>query len=407
MQHLLEEIKVLDAATFLAGPAAATILADFGAYVIKIEPPGGDAYRKLVRGYSVPYHWLLTGRNKKSLVVDLSQNAGQALIHKLIAKVDVMTTNFMPNQLEKYKLEYERLKTINARLIYAHITGYGTKGAEANRRAFDITGWWARSGLMDFIRGKGQKPLAPAPGMGDHCTATALFGAIMAGLYRRERTGEGSHVSTSLAANGVWANGMAVQGVMAGFDLGAYRQAHHYPGPLADVYECADGRFLVFSMLNGVREYPQLAKALDCEAWLEDERFANLHQVTVHQDAFRAVLSERLLELPLDEVVQRLERANVTHSKVQPMSELPKDTQLRQNDIIIDTPHQGSDYKQTVNSPIFVREAPKKPPRRAPEVGADSLDVLRDLDFAEQDIQAWVRAGIVHQATNTQALNTA
>jgi len=274
VEHLLEDITVIDAATFLAGPGAATILADYGADVIKIEPPGGDGYRKLVGAYPVPYHWLLTSRNKRSLVLDLSKDAGQALMHQLIGKADVFTTNFLPSQLQKYNVTYDTLKGINPRLIYAHISGYGTQGAEAERRAFDVTGWWARSGIMEFIRAPGQTPLPMAPGMGDHCTATAFFGCIMTGLYRREKTGEGSFVSTSLAANGVWANGMALQGVVAGNNVGTYRQKKGWPNPFTDCYACADGAYLVLAVINTAREYPQLIEALECQHWLDDPRFA-------------------------------------------------------------------------------------------------------------------------------------
>ena len=191
MEHFLEDLVVVDAATFLAGPGAATMLGDFGAKVIKIEPPSGDGYRGLVGRYPVPYHWLLTSRNKESLALDLSKDSGQALLHQVIAKADVMTTNFMRSQLERYQLTYPTLKAINPRLVFGHITGYGDEGPEADRRAFDVTGWWARSGMMEFVRDPDQTPLMPAPGMGDHSTATALFGAIMSGLYKRERTGEG------------------------------------------------------------------------------------------------------------------------------------------------------------------------------------------------------------------------
>lgn len=148
---------MVDAASYLAGPGAATILGDFGANVIKVEPPGGDGYRKLVGTYSVPYHWLLTSRNKRSLAVDLSKEAGQKVIHGLVAKADVLTTNFLPKQLVKYDLQYEALKAINPRLIYAHVSGYGT------------------------------------------------------------------------------------QGVIAGNDLGVYRQQRGWPNPFTDAYECSDG----------------------------------------------------------------------------------------------------------------------------------------------------------------------
>ena len=146
MQHLLEDVTVIDAATYLAGPGASTILADFGANVIKIEPPGGDGYRALVGAYPVPYHWLLMSRNKRSLALDLNKDAGRALMHQLVARADVLTTNFLNAQLTKYHLDYETLRQINPRLIYAHISGYGLEGPDAERRAFDVTGWWARSG---------------------------------------------------------------------------------------------------------------------------------------------------------------------------------------------------------------------------------------------------------------------
>ena len=135
-------------------------------------------------------------------------------MHRLVRGADVFLTNFIGTQLAKYELEYDRLKELNPRLIYAHISGYGTEGPEVQRRAFDATAWWARSGLMEFIRGQGVDPVTSAPGMGDQATSMSLFAAIMTGLYRREKTGEGALVSTSLIANGVWSNGMALQGVL-------------------------------------------------------------------------------------------------------------------------------------------------------------------------------------------------
>ena len=201
MGYMLEDIRVIDAASFLAGPGAATVMADFGADVIKIEPPNGDGYRALVGKYPVGYHWQLTSRNKRSLALDLTTEDGQALLHKLVEDADVILTNFLDDQLQRFQMTYEQLKAINPRIIFAQLTGYGMQGPEVARKAFDITAWWARSGMMDFIRDSGQTPLAAAPGMGDHSTAMSMYGAIMTGLFRRERTGVGCHVSTSLVAN--------------------------------------------------------------------------------------------------------------------------------------------------------------------------------------------------------------
>ena len=402
MQHLLEDVTVIDAATYLAGPGASTILADFGANVIKIEPPGGDGYRALVGAYPVPYHWLLTSRNKRSLALDLNKDAGRELMHQMVTRADVLTTNFLNAQLTKYHLDYETLRQINPRLIYAHISGYGLEGPDAERRAFDVTGWWARSGLMEFVRAPGQKPQPMSPGMGDHCTATALFGCIMTGLYRREKTGEGSFVSTSLAANGVWANGMALQGVIAGNDVGTYRQSKGWPNPFTDAYQCSTGEYLVLAVINTQREYPELAKALDRDAWLTDERFSSVPAIMQHRPAFREAMDEAFAQFSYVEASERLEAAGVTFSRVIPMGEVPDDEQMRANGIIVETNDEGEGYELTIGSPINVREAPKRAPRRAPEIGQDSVAVLRELDFEDGYIQQLLDAQVIFAAADAE-----
>jgi len=395
MENFLEDLVVVDAATFLAGPGAATMLGDFGAKVIKIEPPSGDGYRGLVGRYPVPYHWLLTSRNKESLALDLSKDSGQALLHQVIAKADVMTTNFMRSQLERYQLTYPTLKAINPRLVFGHITGYGDEGPEADRRAFDVTGWWARSGMMEFVRDPDQTPLMPAPGMGDHSTATALFGAIMSGLYKRERTGEGCHVSTSLAANGVWANGMALQGVAAGNDLAEHRQQAGWVNPLSAAYGCADGSYLVLTMINTAREYPQLCAALGHPEWLQDERFSDIRQAMRNRGDLQQMISDAFAQIDYAEAARRLDDEGITYSKVQTMSEVLVDPQLRAAGIVIETGDTQGDYELTISSPINMVGEVKKAPQRAPDIGANSLSVLRELDFAEDYIQSLIGAGIV------------
>ena len=400
MEHFLEDLIVVDAATFLAGPGAATMLGDFGAKVIKIEPPSGDGYRGLVGRYPVPYHWLLTSRNKESLALDLSKDSGQALLHQLIKKADVMTTNFMRGQLERYQLTYPTLKAINPRLVFGHITGYGDEGPEADRRAFDVTGWWARSGMMEFVRDPEQIPLMPAPGMGDHSTATALFGAIMSGLYKRERTGEGCHVSTSLAANGVWANAMALQGVAAGNDLAEHRQKAGWVNPLSAAYGCADGSFLVLTMINTAREYPQLCDALGHPEWLQDERFSDIRQAMRNRGDLQQMISGAFAQLDYADAARRLDDQGITYSKVQTMSEVLADPQLRAAGIVIETGDTQGDYELTISSPINVVGEAKKAPQRAPDIGANSLSVLRELDFDEDYIRSLVGAGVVVDGSN-------
>ena len=403
MDHFLQDLVVVDAATFLAGPGDATMLGDFGATVIKIEPPSGDGYRGLVGRYPVPYHWLLTSRNKQSLAVDLRKDAGQQLFHEVIAKADVMTTNFMPSQLQRYNMTYPTLSAVNPRLVFAHITGYGDEGPETDRRAFDVTGWWARSGMMEFVRDPGQTPLMPAPGMGDHSTATALFAAIMSGLYKRERTGQGCRVSTSLAANGVWANGMALQGVIAGNDLATHRQDKGWVNPLSAPYGCADGSYLVLTMINTSREYPQLCQALGHPEWLQDERFADIAQAMRNRDLLQQMITDAFAQFDYQEAAKRLDEQGITYGKVQTMTEVLEDEQFRAAGIVVETGDTQGDFDLTISSPINISGETKKAPKRAPDIGADSLSVLRQLDFQEAYIQELVQAEVVVDGSNSAA----
>ena len=204
-------LKVIDCASWIAGPAAATILSDFGAEVIKIEPPGaGDPWRASapVPGKVTDYWWQLTSRNKRSLAIDLKHPEGLAVLHRLIGSTDVFITNFPLPVRERLKIAAADLLAINPRLVYGSITAYGEAGAEAARTGFDATAYWARTGLMDMVRATPEtEPVRSMPGMGDHPTATALYAAIVTALYRREKTGRGGVAQTSLLQNGLWANG--------------------------------------------------------------------------------------------------------------------------------------------------------------------------------------------------------
>jgi formyl-CoA transferase len=264
---IFEGLKVLDCASFIAAPAAATVLSDFGAEVIKIEPPGaGDPYRNLpnLPGYPRSEHnfaWLLESRNKRSLALDLSKPEGQAVLHRLARDADVFITNFPPEVRGRLGISWTELAPLNPRLIYASFTGYGEKGEEANKPGFDSNAYWARSGLMDLVRAdESTTPARSVAGMGDHPCAMALYGAIVTALYRRERTGKGSHVRSNLMANGVWANGVLAQARLCGAKFSERRSREHALKAVTNHYKCRDGRWLILSLLNEERQWPALAK---------------------------------------------------------------------------------------------------------------------------------------------------
>src|SRR5215470_13345892 len=190
----LAGLKVLDISSFIAAPAAAVVLGDWGADVIKVESPEGDPNRRIMHDSSnypkaeVNYPWLMDSRNKRSVVLDLKNPDGRAALDKLIAASDVLICNFPPPVRDKLRLGYEDAKRVNPRLIYASLTGYGETGPDRDRPGFDVTAYFARSGILDAQRYEGGPPGVPVPAQGDRSTAMTIVSAIMIGLYRRERT---------------------------------------------------------------------------------------------------------------------------------------------------------------------------------------------------------------------------
>src|SRR5262250_1330000 len=278
--HLLGGLRVIDAASFIAGPVAATILADLGADVIKLEPPAGDPYRHRTGGPGVPespynYRWIVDNRTKRGLAVDLRAAEGRAVLHRLVARADVFVTNTPLDSRARLGIRWEDLAPLNPRLVYASITAYGERGEEAPRTGFDSTALWARTGLMDLVRQSPDSPPSRSlPGMGDHPTGVSLFAAIMTALYRRERTGRGSMVSTSLMANGLWWNAIQVQAALCGAPVEPRPPREEAASALANLYRCADGRWFLLNVLNEDRDWPGLLKALGHVELGEDPRFA-------------------------------------------------------------------------------------------------------------------------------------
>src|SRR5215472_10603818 len=304
--HLLEGITVLDTASWVAGPAAATLMADFGAEVIKIEPPGGDSYRDFVNAAGMPtsdvnYPWLLSSRNKKSVVLDLATEDGREVLLSLVRGADVLVSNYTTARARRLRLTWEELAAVNPRLVFASITGYGNTGADADKLGFDINAWWARSGLMDLVRSVDALPSGSMPGMGDHPTAMALLAGIMMALFRRERTGRGGRVSTSLLANGAWANGIMIQAILCGATFQPKRPRDRARNPLGNLYQSRDGRWFLLTIMREEREWPRLARGIGRPELLDDPRFATSAARRQHSAALIAILDEVFAEKDWEE----------------------------------------------------------------------------------------------------------
>lgn len=396
---IFDGLKVLDCASFIAAPAAATVLSDFGADVIKIEPPGaGDPYRNLPNLPGYPrsehnYSWMLEARNKRSLALDLSKPEGQAVLHRLAAQADVFITNMPPQVRQKLGITHDHLAPHNERLIYASFTGYGEKGEEANKPGFDSNAYWARSGLMDLVRAdEHTTPARSIAGMGDHPCAMAFYGAIVTALYQRERTGKGSHVSSNLMANGVWAASVLAQAKLAGAKFGERRPRERALNAVTNHYQCKDGRWMILSLLNEDRQWPTLARCLGREDLVADPRFAEKKDRHANSLELIKIFDEVFATRPLAEWRKILDGNGLVFGVVGILDDIPNDRQMIDNEVLVPF---VNDTMLTINSPIWVDGAKKVQPRKPPALGEHSDEILRNAGYDDAAIGKLRAAGAV------------
>jgi crotonobetainyl-CoA:carnitine CoA-transferase CaiB-like acyl-CoA transferase len=400
---LLAGLRVIDGASFIAGPVATTILADFGADVIKIEPPDGDPYRHRTAGPGVPespfnYRWIVDNRTKRGLALDLREPDGRVVLHRLVERADVFVTNAPLDSRARLGTRWEDLASLNPRLIYASITAYGERGDEAPLTGFDATALWARTGLMDLVKPFPDSPPARSlPGMGDHPTGVSLFAAIMTALYRRERTGRGTMVSTSLLANGVWWNAIQVQAALCGARVGPRPPREDAASALANVYRCADGRWFLLNVLNDDRDWPRFLRAVQRPDLGDDPRFATTPARRANARALVPILDTVFGSRPWGEWQTILTEHTLTFGVVGTVDDARTDRQMVASGALlpIDDPRAGAPL--TVASPLWLEGAGKAPPRLAPELGEHSVEILHEIGYGDAEIAQLLDSRVVVQ----------
>ncbi|MGH7065652.1 MAG: CaiB/BaiF CoA transferase family protein [Stellaceae bacterium] len=397
-ERVFDGLKVIDCASFIAGPAAATVMSDFGAQVVKIEPPGaGDPYRRRATppngpGLAGNPGFVLDGRNKRSLALDLRQADGRAVLYRLAAEADVFITNYPPPVRRRLGITYEELAPLNRRLIYASFTGYGETGPEADKPGFDATAWWARSGLMHLVRaGEEASPARSLPGMGDHPSAMGTYGAIVTALYRRERTGKGAYVGSSLLANGLWANGCSVQAALCGEKVVPQPPRERGVNALRLHYRCRDNRWLLLSIAADEWRWEKFKACLASPA-LDDPRFLTHALREEHVGLLIPILDEVFMRRDQAEWRRILDEAGLIFGVVADMDKIDADEQILASRALVPFTDGSS---LTVNSPLWIDGEEKLPPRPAPTVGQHSAEILREMGYAEPEIGAMREAGTI------------
>jgi crotonobetainyl-CoA:carnitine CoA-transferase CaiB-like acyl-CoA transferase len=404
--NIFSGLKVVDFASFIAGPSAAVILSDFGAEVIKVESPSGDMWR---HGHQIPpqpqatdaYPWHLANRNKRGITLDLKSPSAAQVLEKLVKWADVLIVNTPHPARKKLKLEYDDVVQWNPRLIYADVTGFGEKGPDASLPGFDITSYWARSGLLSMTRDAGAPPTWPVAGSGDNATAVGIYSGIVTALYRRERTGKGSYVTTSLLAEGIWSASVSIQAALCDAKFFAPHDRKNPANAALNVYRAADDTWFV--LLVTPDKLVALAKAIDRTDLLTDPRFSDPAKLVQNMPQLAAILDEVFSSKPMAHWYDAFNGVHITFGAVRGPQEVIKDPQLRANDIVVPLEGAGGKLTSTISSPIQVHGVAKVAARRGPALGEHNEEILKQLGFSTTDIDGLYASGTVPKAKERAA----
>jgi crotonobetainyl-CoA:carnitine CoA-transferase CaiB-like acyl-CoA transferase len=396
----MQGIKVVEIGVWVAGPAAGGVLADWGADVVKIEPPGlGDPARSFssMLGADLPFNPIFENdnRSKRSIVIDLQQAEGRDLALALLDHADVFVTNVRQAALRRLGLDPETLLARDPRLVYGAITGYGLEGPDADRAAYDIAGFWARSGIAAALTSPGQHPPFQRGGMGDHNAGLSLAGGISAALFARERSGRGQLVSTSLLRTGLYTLSFDLSvAVRFGVPIAA-ADRKTMGNPAINCYRDRDGRWFWIVGLEGERHWPPLARAVGHPEWLEDPRFA--------KPAERAANAALLIE-QLDAIFATRTRdewgaifdaeQDLWWAPVQSSEEVLADPQVEAGGGFVDVPD-GATTTRLPATPVDFAGTPWEPRAMAPAHGAHTDEILAELGRDAGQIAELRERGVV------------
>lgn len=396
----MDGVKIVEMGVWVAGPAAGGVLADWGADVIKIEPPGmGDparSFTKMLGGdldINPPFE--MDNRSKRSIVLDVGQPEGKAIALELLDEADVFITNIRPAALARLGLDPATLLARNKRLIYGAITGYGMAGPDRDRAAYDIAAFWARSGIANALTPPGANPPFQRGGMGDHGAGMSLAGAISAALFAREKSGKGQLVSTSLLRHGIYTMSfdLAINLRFGVEIMGADRKT--MGNPTVNSYQDKDGRWFWVVGLEGDRHWPPLARAVGHPEWIDDERFATMATRAQNATDLIKALDEIFATKSRDEWAEIFEtEEDFWWAPVQNFGEVLADPQVHAAGGLVEVP---DDVGTTLlpSSPVDFDDTPWAPRSMAPSHGEHTDDVLSETGRSADQISELRSRGIL------------
>ena len=400
---MLEGLKVIEMATYVAAPAAGAMLRDWGAEVIKVEPLNGCPMRRFFEGMksNVPIEgnpiFTLDNRGKKGISINTSDEKGAKIVRELIKDADIFLTNVRPKSLESANLNHEELHKINPKLIYCSLTGYGLDGEERNRPGFDVAAYWSRSGMAHLTQRKGEEPLPIRTASGDHITAISTVSGILAAVYERTQTGKGKVVETSLLRTGIYSvsSDMALQ--LKFGRVPSTKKRDEQINPIFNFFKTKDDRWICLSpRAGGDYDLPKVVRALGKEDWLDNKKFNTNQARRENAKEFIEEMDKAFSQHTMAEWGEKLDAQDLIWSPVQNLKEVSKDKQAIAGGAFSEVEDQDcSENYSTVSSPVKFHNSDDSPKGPAPKLGQDNFEVLKGLGINEEEINNLIDDGIV------------
>lgn len=400
--NVMEGVKVVEAATWVMGPSAGAILGGWGADVIRIEhPTQSDPLRTILptMGWDSTFDLYVEQNNhsKRSIGLDLSKPEGREVFLQLIADADVFITSFLEATKKKWRIDYEDLRAVNPRLIYARTHGQGARGPEGGSPGYDPTSYWARSSVGFMSTGDGNRPTpTPSGGFGDVQGGLTLAGGIAAALFRRSRSGEGGIVDVSLLHVGMWAMYESIE-MAAVYGIDPKRELRPLDvipiNPLVGIYETKDNRDIALSMIQADRHWADFCRAIGWEGLVDDPLFADFEARAENREELFSMIKEYFLTHTLEDLCERLFANHCVFAAFKTPGEIPDDPQVQANGFL--SPHPTQPGRFLVSCPIQFDGEPLSVHSPAPEAGQHTEEVLLEMGYPWEKITELKDQGIV------------
>ena len=405
MSKPLAGYTVVEMSTFVAGPVTARLLADLGATVIKVERPEGDAWRETGISY-LPHRFSheenpvfdIYNAGKQHIALNVKNPEGMAVLMKLLEKADVFVTNTRPGALKRLGLDYETLKARFPKLVYAILLGYGEEGPDAAMPAFDTSAFWARSGFLrdQALRREDYAPVQPPYSMGDTVSGYLLMAEVCAALLRREKTGTGDLVKSSLFHNSIFTMGTMAITSQPPFGRVYPEERPGWSAPCGD-YQCADGEWVFLSGYTPA-QYPVLYKLIGREDLAADPRFDTAAGRWNNRHAYYAIVKEAFLQKPSAYWLEGAKKLDLPMTRMGHYADLITDPQARANHYIEEVAFRSGRTAFMPTTPIEMESVGSVPTRTAPGIGADTAQILKDLGYTQQEIDTMTVDGAIRTA---------